>query len=100
MCGICGILGVESSGESLGAMLGTIVHRGPDAEGRLERPGTALGMRRLAIIDLVGGDQPIFNEDGTVATVFNGEIYNFVELRDELIREGHRFTTRSDTEVL
>jgi asparagine synthase (glutamine-hydrolysing) len=100
MCGICGILGPESSSDSLGAMLGTIIHRGPDAEGRLERPGMALGMRRLAIIDLAGGDQPIFNEDGTVATVFNGEIYNFAELRDELIRDGHTFATRSDTEVL
>ena len=81
-------------------MLQTIVHRGPDGEGRLDRPGLALGMRRLAIIDLAGGDQPIFNEDGSVAVVFNGEIYNFRELRADLERRGHRFATRSDTEVL
>ena len=64
-------------------MLETIVHRGPDGEGRLDRPGVALGMRRLAIIDLAGGDQPIYNEDGSVGVVFNGEIYNFRELRAE-----------------
>ncbi len=93
-------MGPEASGASLSAMLETIVHRGPDAEGRLEREGLALGMRRLSIIDLAGGDQPIFNEDRTVATVFNGEIYNFAELREELTRAGHVFATRSDTEVL
>ena len=81
-------------------MLEAIVHRGPDGEGRFDRPGLALGMRRLAIIDLAGGDQPIFNEDSSVAVVFNGEIYNFRELRVELERHGHRFATRCDTEVL
>ena len=81
-------------------MLDAIVHRGPDGDGRFDRPGLALGMRRLAIIDLAGGDQPIFNEDGSVAVVFNGEIYNFRELRDELEHRGHRFATRCDTEVL
>ena len=73
-------------GERIGGMLDTIVHRGPDGAGRLDRPGVALGMRRLAIIDLAGGDQPIYNEDGSVGVVFNGEIYNFRELRAELER--------------
>jgi asparagine synthase (glutamine-hydrolysing) len=103
MCGICGIWGEPDAAAGDGrvqGMLSTIVHRGPDGEGRLARPGVALGMRRLAIIDLAGGDQPIHNEDGTVGVVFNGEIYNFQELRAELERAGHRFATRSDTEVL
>lgn len=81
-------------------MSDAIYHRGPDAQGRFEQPGLAMGMRRLAIIDLAGGDQPIFNEDGSVAVVFNGEIYNFGALRAELERFGHRFATRCDTEVL
>jgi asparagine synthase (glutamine-hydrolysing) len=103
MCGICGIWGTGDAGagdRAVGSMLATIVHRGPDGEGRLVRPDVALGMRRLAIIDLAGGDQPIHNEDGSVGVLFNGEIYNFRELRAELEREGHRFATRSDTEVL
>ena len=103
MCGICGVVGEnrEADGDRLlGGMLHTIVHRGPDGEGRLVRPGVALGMRRLAIIDLAGGGQPIHNEDGTIGVVFNGEIYNFRELRTELEAAGHRFATRSDTEVL
>jgi asparagine synthase (glutamine-hydrolysing) len=103
MCGICGIWNFSDPAagrERIDHMLDTIVHRGPDGGGRLDRPGLALGMRRLAIIDLAGGDQPIFNEDGSVAVVFNGEIYNFRELRAELERGGHRFATRSDTEVL
>src|SRR4051794_22231817 len=103
MCGICGIWGVPdaSAGDGrVAGMLSTIVHRGPDGEGRLARDGVALGMRRLAIIDLAGGDQPIHNEDRTVGVVFNGEIYNFQELRAELERAGHVFATRSDTEVI
>jgi asparagine synthase (glutamine-hydrolysing) len=103
MCGICGIWGgpdSASGGQRMSGMLETIVHRGPDGDGRLDRPGLALGMRRLAIIDLAGGDQPIYNEDGSVGVVFNGEIYNFRELRAELERQGHRFVTRSDTEAL
>ena len=97
MCGICGIWNGADPAAGHGRidrMLETIVHRGPDGEGRLDRPGLALGMRRLAIIDLAGGDQPIFNEDGSVAVVFNGEIYNFRELRADLERRGHRFATR------
>lgn len=101
MCGICGLwTGHDPVDGRLDRMLTAIHHRGPDGEGRFCRPGLALGMRRLAIIDLAGGDQPIFNEDGSVAVVFNGEIYNFRELRTELERTGHRFATRCDTEVL
>jgi asparagine synthase (glutamine-hydrolysing) len=103
MCGICGIWSggdPDARSGQLARMLSTIVHRGPDGEGRFDRRQVSLGMRRLAIIDLAGGDQPIFNEDGSVAVVFNGEIYNFRELRTELERHGHRFTTRCDTEVL
>jgi asparagine synthase (glutamine-hydrolysing) len=81
-------------------MTNAMVHRGPDAEGLLSVPGVALGMRRLSIIDVDGGAQPVWNEDRTLAVVFNGEIYNFSELRDELLSLGHRFITRSDTEVI
>ncbi len=81
-------------------MLKVIAHRGPDGEGQHVSGGVAIGMRRLSIIDLVGGAQPIWNEDGTIGVVFNGEIYNYVELRAELEGKGHCFRTRSDTEVL
>src|SRR6516162_2626219 len=77
-----------------------IAHRGPDAEGFWTEPGIGLVHRRLSIIDLSGGDQPIGNEDGSVQVVFNGEIYNFQELRAELVARGHRFRTCSDTEVI
>jgi asparagine synthase (glutamine-hydrolysing) len=77
-----------------------LVHRGPDSDGTFRDGGVALAMRRLSIIDLEGGDQPIANEDGSVAVVQNGEIYNYRELRGELERRGHRFATHSDTEVL
>ncbi len=103
MCGICGVWNATDAAAGHGQvdrMLDTIVHRGPDGEGRFDRPCVNLGMRRLAIIDLAGGDQPILNEDGSVAVVFNGEIYNFRELRAELERHGHRFQTHSDTEVI
>ena len=75
-------------------------HRGPDDDGFYVEPGVALGMRRLSIIDLAGGHQPIHNEDGTVWVVFNGEIYNYRELRDALEAAGHRFYTSSDTETI
>ena len=81
-------------------MCGAIVHRGPDEEGVYIGDGIALGMRRLSIIDLEGGDQPISNEDGTVWIVFNGEIYNYRELRRDLERNGHTFRTDSDTETI
>ena len=82
-------------------MVRTLLHRGPDEEGLWEGEGVALGMRRLSIIDIATGQQPMFNEDGTIAVVFNGEIYNFVELRAQMIAAGHRFRTdHSDTEVI
>jgi asparagine synthase (glutamine-hydrolysing) len=84
----------------LGEMGGVIAHRGPDAEGHWIEPGLGLVHRRLSIIDLSSGDQPIGNEDGSVQVVFNGEIYNFHELRRRLQAKGHRFVTTSDTEVL
>jgi asparagine synthase (glutamine-hydrolysing) len=102
MCGICGFVG-EHSGltpETLERMNGTLVRRGPDDAGAFHAPGVGLAMRRLSIIDLGGGHQPIQNEDGTVQVVFNGEIYNYRELRDDLQRRGHRFATQSDTEVI
>jgi asparagine synthase (glutamine-hydrolysing) len=81
-------------------MCDAMVHRGPDDAGYLVEDSVALGMRRLSIIDLAGGHQPIFNEDGTVAVFYNGEIYNYLELRAELEAKGHRFATNSDTEVI
>ena len=103
MCGICGVIGMESkeAGEAAARrMMAAMVHRGPDEEGILLAPPVAAGMRRLSIIDLPGGSQPVWNERGTLAVVFNGEIYNFVALREELEAQGHRFRTRSDTEVI
>ncbi len=103
MCGIAGIIGRRSEvidpGE-IHRMCQTIVHRGPDDEGILTLGAAGLGMRRLSIIDLAGGRQPIHNEDRTVWTVFNGEIYNFPQLRAELESRGHNFYTQSDTEVI
>jgi asparagine synthase (glutamine-hydrolysing) len=102
---VCGIAGMASrtgavDPERLRAMSATLVHRGPDSDGELLDGPVGLAARRLSIIDLEGGDQPIANEDGTVHVVQNGEIYNFRELRPELEQAGHRFSTRSDTEVL
>lgn len=81
-------------------MCQAIVHRGPDDEGLFVKAGTGLGMRRLSIIDLSGGHQPVFNEDRSVWVVFNGEIYNFPELREDLLKRGHQFYTHTDTEVI
>ena len=81
-------------------MCAAMEHRGPDSRGRFEDDGISLGVQRLAVIDVEGGDQPIASEDGSVVVVCNGEIYNFAQLRDELSRRGHRFSTRSDTEVI
>lgn len=104
MCGIAGIIHTRPDGavsaEAIHRMCQAIVHRGPDEEGVLVRGGVGLGMRRLSIIDLSGGQQPIFNEDKSVWIVFNGEIYNFPELRADLQKRGHKFSTHSDTEVI
>jgi asparagine synthase (glutamine-hydrolysing) len=103
MCGICGSLALDGAtvdAAELRPMLAAMVHRGPDAEGLLEEPGVAAGIRRLAVIDIDGGSQPLASEDGAVRVVFNGEIYNYRDLTRELIAKGHRFRTRSDTEVL
>src|SRR5258705_13849997 len=81
-------------------MAHVLAHRGPDGEGHQLAGPFGMGMRRLSIIDLAGGDQPIGNEDGTVWVVFNGEIYNYRELTADLTARGHRFRTSSDTEVL
>jgi asparagine synthase (glutamine-hydrolysing) len=102
MCGIAGMLNPHGAvdEELLNRMCRAIEHRGPDSGGTHVEPGVGLGARRLAIIDIEGGDQPIFNEDRTVAVVMNGEIYNHVELRQRLLKCGHRFSSRVDTEVL
>ena len=104
MCGIAGIAvfdGAHSpTWEQLKAMCDTLSHRGPDEEGMDIRDNVAIGMRRLSIIDVKGGSQPIFNEDRSIRTVFNGEIYNFRELRRELESSGHVFLTKTDTEVI
>ncbi len=105
MCGIAGL--VDFSGHCapesrprLERMVHTLLHRGPDSAGMDECDGVSMGMRRLAIIDLAGGDQPIFNEDRSIWMVCNGEIYNFPELKKELQACGHKFTTATDTEVI
>jgi asparagine synthase (glutamine-hydrolysing) len=102
MCGICVYIDDhhEVTEASVRLLCDRIIHRGPDSEGITVLDGVGLGMRRLNIIDLEGGRQPIFNEDGSMAVVFNGEIYNFQELRRELVKKGHRFKTSSDTEVI
>ncbi len=104
MCGICGVYGFKGLGpeaeETTKKMCAVMTHRGPDDEGYYRDNKVALGMRRLSIIDLVTGHQPIANEDKSVWVVYNGEIYNFLELREELIQKGHSFATKSDTEVI
>jgi asparagine synthase (glutamine-hydrolysing) len=101
MCGITGVAGsLRTDRESLARMNAALLHRGPDGEGTFWADSVGLAMRRLAIIDLTSGDQPIFNEDGSVCVVYNGEIYNFHELRAELEQRGHRFTSQGDTEVI
>jgi len=103
MCGIAGIVNSSRAPvarESIHRMCNAIVHRGPDEEGLFVKDGVGLGMRRLSIIDLVGGRQPVFSEDRSVWVVFNGEIYNFPELHRELLARGHNFYTNCDTEVI
>jgi len=103
MCGICGIVSLSNQvieQSFIKKMCHQILHRGPDAEGYYVKENIALGMRRLRIIDLNTGDQPIFNEDKSMCIVFNGEIYNFKKLKQDLIQKGHKFYTLSDTEVI
>ena len=104
MCGIAGFAGMGVAGDAalsrVREMCAAILHRGPDSDGYFVGGSVSMGMRRLSIIDVSGGDQPIANEDGTVTVVFNGEIYNHRELRAQLEARGHRFRTHSDTEVL
>lgn len=107
MCGITGWANLDSrtpppdgAKELLHSMCERMVHRGPDSEGLLVSTGVAFGMRRLAIIDLVTGEQPVFSEDKSIAAILNGEIYNYRELREDLEKRGHSFRSASDTEVL
>src|SRR5262249_12020314 len=102
MCGICGLASTRGAvdSERLRGMAATLVHRGPDSEGMHVDRGAGIAARRLSIIDLAGGDQPIRNEDGSVVVVQNGEIYNYRELTRILERAGHAFATHCDTEVL
>jgi asparagine synthase (glutamine-hydrolysing) len=106
VCGICGVVQVEGelrsvvAPEVLDAMTDSMVHRGPNDRGTYQAPGVALGVRRLSIVDVAAGHQPVFSEDGTVAAIQNGELYNHEEVRAELARNGHRLQTRCDTEIL
>jgi asparagine synthase (glutamine-hydrolysing) len=104
MCGICGLVSLDGATSpdpaALAAMNDTLVHRGPDSDGSVIDGPCGLAMRRLSIIDLAGGDQPIGNEDGRIQVVQNGEIYNYRELMEDLRRRGHTFATHCDTEVL
>ncbi|MGN7611027.1 asparagine synthase (glutamine-hydrolyzing) [Magnetococcales bacterium HHB-1] len=100
MCGICGYGGFSEAAPFLENMVEAIYHRGPNGQGSLVSGNNAIGMRRLSIIDLDGGQQPIFNENKNLAVVFNGEVYNYIELRKTLIERGHHFRTQTDTEVI
>ena len=102
MCGICGVVDFDKKVDHsiINPMLDAIIHRGPDDSGVLGGNNFIAGMRRLSIIDIKGGHQPIFNEDKTIFTFYNGEIYNYIELREKLKKLGHTFTTHSDTEVI
>jgi asparagine synthase (glutamine-hydrolysing) len=103
MCGIAGSVSFDTAPaelEAVESMCEAMRHRGPDDRGLHGEPGVAFGMQRLSIIDVAGGHQPIANEDGSVIVILNGEIYNYLELRDRLTRSGHTFSTHSDTEVL
>src|SRR5690349_20440360 len=100
MCGIAGIFDLQGGPvrpDELERMCAALIHRGPDEGGFHYRPGLGLGMRRLSIIDVAGGTQPVHNEDRTVSVVFNGEIYNYRDLRRDLLASGHRFRTHTDT---
>src|SRR4051812_31233917 len=100
MCGIAGLAGTPADPEVLDRMAAAIRHRGPDDFGLLADERGGFGFRRLSIIDVAGGHQPIFNEDDSAAIVLNGEIYNHHELRAGLVDRGHRFRTHSDVETV
>ena len=104
MCGIIGKIASPGAGpldrEVLERMCVALEHRGPDSRGLFHEGNVGLGIQRLRVVDLVTGDQPIYNEDGSVVVVLNGEIYNFRELRERLRARGHRFATEGDTEVI
>jgi asparagine synthase (glutamine-hydrolysing) len=100
LCGICGVSGRSVDPSLLAAATETLHHRGPDDDGYFIDQGIALGMRRLSVIDVKGGAQPQSNESGSIRVIFNGEIYNFKELRAELERFGHSFASDSDTHVI
>src|SRR5215217_4001771 len=103
MCGIAGIVAIRDQSvepDELHAMCAAMVLRGPDDEGQYLGPGVGLAMRRLSIIDLETGHQPVSNEDGSIWVVLNGEIYNYRELRTRLEQQGHEFSTSTDTEVI
>ena len=106
MCGICGVVQVSGVPRAvierhrLDAMTDAMTHRGPDDRGTFAAPGVALGVRRLSIVDVEGGHQPVFSEDGTIAAIQNGELYNHAAIREALRSEGHRFSSRCDTEIL
>ena len=102
MCGICGFTGeVLDRDEVIKRMTDVITHRGPDSSGVFAGDGVTMGFRRLSIIDVGNtGDQPIYNEDRTLVLTFNGEIYNYQDLRKELLEKGHKFYTNTDSEVL
>ena len=101
MCGICGFTGeVIDRYKVIKNMTDVITHRGPDSDGVFMDDHIAMGFRRLSIIDLDAGHQPIYNEDKTLVLTFNGEIYNYRELRKVLIEKGHKFYTDTDSEVL
>src|SRR5438105_958705 len=99
MCGIVGIVG-STDRSMIGAMTDALAHRGPSDRGCFIADGVALGARRLSIIDVEGGHQPMANEDGNVRVVFNGELYNYRALRQSLLQKGHQLRTRCDTEAL
>src|SRR5437868_4288686 len=104
MCGIAGVINPSEpltiDASILRAMADAITHRGPDEDGYFFRPGVALANRRLSIVGLADGRQPISNEDGSVSVVFNGELFDYPEMRSELEAKGHRFATHCDTEVI
>ncbi|MBI4981600.1 MAG: asparagine synthase (glutamine-hydrolyzing) [Candidatus Omnitrophica bacterium] len=103
MCGICGVIKQENKPvdrEFLKKITGAIVHRGPDEDGYFLFNNVGMGIRRLSIIDVLGGHQPIHNEENSIVVICNGEIYNYIELKDRLVKQGHIFKTNSDVEVI